>query len=75
MFEQIFNNLTALLLIKAAFLLLTALLFVFLLVVLRQSFAMRSVIDDVGASEVVSTVALINVIVGLSLFVAALVVL
>ena len=75
MLELILNNLTSLLIIKVFLLLLLALLFVFLLVVLKQSFAMKSVVDDTGASETVSAVALLNVVVGFSLFVAALIIL
>lgn len=75
MFELIFTNITGLLIIKVLFLLLLALLFVFLLVVLKQSFAMRQVIDDAGASETVIAVATLNVFVGFSLFVAALIIL
>ena len=75
MIEQILNLLTGLFVIKAAFLLLTGILFIFLLVVLKQSFAMRAVIDDDGASSTINVVALFNVVVGFSIFVADLIVL
>lgn len=75
MIDQFLNISTGLFLIKASFLLLTGIFFVFLIVVLKQSFAMRAVINDDPASSVISSVALFNLFVGFSLFVAALLVL
>ncbi len=75
MIDAIINSLTGLVLIKIGYLILSGLLFVFLLVVLKQAYAMRAVINDEPASSLVNSVALLNIIVGFSLFVAALVVL
>lgn len=75
MIDQLFNIIQGVFLIKISIVLLTALLFVFLLVVLKQSFAMRAVIDDRPASEVLNGIALFNVFVGFSFFIAALIVL
>lgn len=72
MIDQIFNILNGLFLIKISFLLLSGILFIFLLVVLKQSFAMKAVINDDGASTIIDAVAVFNVFVGFSLFVAAL---
>ena len=75
MLEQLINIFQILFLVKIAFLILTGIYLVFLLVVLKQAHAMQTVINDDGASNVVNGVALFNVFVGFSLFVAALVIL
>lgn len=75
MLDIIFNILRGLVLIKIAFLILNGIYLIFLFVVYKQSLAMQRVIDDSQASSVLNSVALFNIIVGISLFVAALVIL
>lgn len=61
--------------IKVIFLLLNGLYLAFLLVVYKQSHAMQNVINDDGASSIVNNLALLNIIIGILLFVTALVIL
>lgn len=75
MIEEILNIINAALIFKVIYLLLSGLLFAFFIVVLKQTFAMRAVIDDKPASEVLNGIALFNVFVGFSIFVAALIIL
>lgn len=75
MIEQILNIINAALIFKVIYLLLSGLLFGFFIVVLKQTFAMRAVIDDKPASELLNGIALFNVFVGFTIFVAALVIL
>lgn len=62
-------------LIKLGFLILNALYIAFLLVVYKQARAMQNVVNDGSASSVVNSVAFLNVIIGILLFVTALVIL
>jgi hypothetical protein len=71
----IFDLLEGFVLLKIAFLILNALYVAFLLVIYKQTHAMNRVVTDSGASTLVNTVALINILLGISLFVAALVIL
>lgn len=74
-FEGIFNILSVLTLIKVTFLIVSGIYVAFLLVVYKQSRAMQAVVNDNGASSLLNLIALLNVFVGISLFVAALVIL
>ncbi|MEK9176153.1 MAG: DUF5657 family protein [Patescibacteria group bacterium] len=74
MLEQI----TALLgdyLLKIGFLILDGFLVVFLFVVYKQALAMRRVINDNGTSGLINIVALANIVIAISIFVAALIIL
>lgn len=62
-------------LIKLGFLILNALYIAFLLIVYKQARAMQNVVNDGAASSVVNSVAFLNVIIGILLFVTALVIL
>ena len=61
-----------LLFIKISFLIVIFMYIVFSLVVLKQTHAMKNVINYIGLSTVIITIAIINVIIGVSIFVAAL---
>lgn len=75
MFEEVFNIISALTLIKITFLIVNGIYVAFLLVVYKQSRAMQAVVNDDGASSLLNTIALLNILIGISLFVAALVIL
>lgn len=75
MLDLIFDLIQGLFLIKIIFLVLTAFYIGFLLVVYKQAHAMQNVVNDDGASGIVNNLALLNIIVGILLFVAALVIL
>lgn len=75
MLELINNLLQGFVLIKIGFLILDGLYIVFLLIVFKQARSMQNVINDGSASSLVDTVALINIIIAICLFVAALVIL
>lgn len=75
MLDLISNLLQGLVLIKIGFLILNGFYIAFLLIVFKQAHAMQNVINDDSASSLVDGVALINIIVGICLFVAALVIL
>ncbi len=70
--NQILNSF---ILFKAAFLILNLILIVFLLVVLQQVFAMSSVITDAFDSGIIRTVAIALLVISVSLFLTALVIL
>lgn len=70
--NQIINSF---ILFKAAFLILNLILIVFLLVVLQQVFAMSSVITDVFDSGIIRTIAIALLVISVSLFLTALVIL
>ncbi|KKQ34516.1 MAG: hypothetical protein US51_C0036G0009 [Microgenomates group bacterium GW2011_GWA2_37_6] len=75
MLDQIFEIFKGLILVKIGFLILNGLYLAFLLVVYKQSRAMQRVVNDGSASSIVNSFALLNVILGILLFVAALVIL
>jgi len=75
MFDQIFDTFSALTLIKVLFLVVNGMYVAFLLVVYKQSRAMQAVVNDGTSSQLLNTIALLNIIIGVSLFVAALIVL
>ena len=75
MLDLISTLLQGFILIKIAFLILNGFYVVFLLIVFKQAHAMQNVINDQGSSSLIDTVALFNIIVGICLFVAALVIL
>lgn len=62
-------------LLKIGFLVLDGFLVVFLFVVYKQAQAMRRVINDNGTSSLINVVALANIVIAISIFVAALVIL
>lgn len=61
--------------VKIIFLVLNGFYIAFLLVVYKQSHAMQNVINDGGASSMVNSIALLNIIAGVLLFVTALIIL
>ena len=63
------------LLTKLSFLIISLLLFIFLLVVFKQVLSLNTIIDDGNDSYVIKAGALILIILGLSLFLTALVIL
>lgn len=73
--EEVFNIISVLTLIKVTFLVVNGIYVGFLLVVYKQSRAMQAVVNDNGASSLLNTVALFNIIVGVLLFVTALIIL
>lgn len=75
MLEILLNIFAGFFLIKIGFLILNGLYIAFLLVVLKQSYAMQRVISDPPASMLINTGAFVGVLLGISLFVAALIVL
>ena len=75
MIDQLLSVINGLFLLKISFLILSGILFVFLLVVLKQAYAMQRVINDDSASSIVNGVALFNLFLGFLFFVTALVVL
>ncbi|GEM_PF-3303064 len=75
MFEEVFNIISALTLIKITFLIVNGFYLAFLLVVYKQSRAMQAVVNDGSSSSLLNSVALFNIIVGILLFVTALIIL
>lgn len=75
MLDLIFNIISALTLIKITFLIVNAIYVIFLLVVFKQARALQAVVNDNGASTLLNTVAFLNILIGISLFVAALIIL
>lgn len=73
--ENLFNAFNGFLLIKLAFLIVIFMYIIFSLVVLKQSYAMKNVINYIGLSAAINTVAIINVLIGILFFVAALIIL
>ena len=62
-------------LLKLGFLLLNGIYIVFLLIVYKQANAMNRVIHDNGASSLINYIALVNIVIGILIFVTALVIL
>jgi len=75
MLNNILNIFQGLILIKIAFLIICALYVVFLFILHNQTKAMERVINDDGASAGLDLISLVNAIAGISLFVAALIIL
>lgn len=75
MLEPLIEIFQGFILIKIGFLILNAMYIAFLYVVYQQSKSMQAIINDNGTSSLINTVALFNLIVGISLFVAALIIL
>lgn len=75
MLEEIFNITQTLTIIKILFLIVNGIYVAFLLVVYKQSKSMQAVVNDGSASSFVSSIAFINIVIGISLFVAALIIL
>lgn len=75
MLNQIFEIFQGFILVKIGFLILSGLYLAFLLVVYKQAHAMQRVVSDGAASSMVNSFALLNLILGILLFVAALVIL
>ena len=73
--ENLFDAFNGLLFIKLAFLIVIFMYLIFSLVVLKQAYAMKNVIDYTGLSASINTVAIINVLIGILFFVAALIIL
>ncbi len=61
--------------IKIAFLVVVFMYVIFTLVVLKQTYAMKNVINYIGLSAAINTVAIINVFIGILFFVTALLIL
>ena len=74
MLETIFNFITQYL-FKIGFLILNGIYIVFLFIVYKQTKALDNVIHDNGASSLINFVALVNIVIGFLIFVAALVIL
>ena len=75
MFDVVFSIISALTLVKVIFLIVNGIYVIFLLVVYKQSRAMQAVVNDDGASTLLNIIALSNIFIGISLFVAALIIL
>lgn len=75
MLDRIFEIFQGFILLKIGFLILSGLYLAFLLVVYKQAHAMQRVVSDGSASSIVNSFALLNVILGILLFVAALIIL
>lgn len=75
MLEQIINLFQFLTILKFAFLLLNLIVIIFLLIVFKQARAMQKVVDDGASSILLNSIALFNVIIGMIIFVAALIIL
>jgi hypothetical protein len=75
MLDTILGLFQGLILVKVGFLIVNALYIAFILVVYKQAKAMQNVIDDAGTSGLIDTVALINIIAGIIIFIAALIIL
>ena len=73
--ENLFDAFNGLLFIKLAFLIVIFMYIIFSLVVLKQAYAMKNVINYIGLSAAINTVAIINVFLGILFFVAALLIL
>lgn len=61
--------------LKIGFLILNGVYIIFLLVILQQVRAMSRVVNDKGASSLINYFALVNIVIGILIFVAALVIL
>lgn len=75
MLEEIFAGIQLLSIVKIGFLILSGIYIAFLLVVYKQARAMQAVVNDGSASGLINAVAILHVVIGISIFVAALIVL
>ncbi len=75
MLEQFINLFQFLTILKFAFLLLNLIVIIFLLIVYKQARAMQKVVDDGASSILLNSIALFSVIIGMIIFVAALIIL
>lgn len=72
---SISQSLTILAGLKIGFLIILSLYFVFILVVFKQITSMDDIINEVHSSAIIKTVAIINIVLAFSLFLAAVVIL
>lgn len=75
MLEILISSINLAIILKIGFLILNVIAIIFLLIVLKQARAMQKVIDDGASSILLNSIALINVIIGVIIFVAALIIL
>ena len=75
MLDLIINFFQFLTILKFAFLLLNLIAIIFLLIVYKQARAMQKVVDDGASSILLNSIAIINAIIGVIIFVAALIIL
>ena len=75
MLDLIFNFFQFLTILKFVFLLLNLIAIIFLLIVYKQARAMQKVVDDGASSILLNSIALINAIIAMIIFVAALIIL
>lgn len=75
MLEQFISLFQFLIILKFAFLLLNLIVIIFLLIVYKQARAMQKVVDDGASSILLNSIALFSVIIGMIIFVAALIIL
>jgi hypothetical protein len=75
MLELLISSINLAIILKIGFLILNVIAIIFLLIVLKQARAMQKVIDDGASSILLNSIALINVIIGVIIFVAALIIL
>lgn len=75
MLDLIFNFFQGFILIKIGLLILSGFYTIFLLVVFKQAHAMQRVINDGITSSLINFIALFNIVIGILLFVAALILL
>lgn len=75
MLDLILNFFQFLTILKFVFLLLNLMAIIFLLIVYKQARAMQKVVDDGASSILLNSIAIINAIIGMIIFVAALIIL
>jgi len=75
MLENLIGILQGLVLVKLGLLIVSALYIAFLLVVLKQSKAMQNVINDTTTSGLIDTIAFSQIVVGIAIFITALIIL
>ncbi len=75
MLDLLFNFFQFLTILKLVFLLLNLIAIIFLLIVYKQARAMQKVVDDGASSILLNLIAIINAIIGMIIFVAALIIL
>ncbi len=75
MLEELFTGIQILSIVKIVFLILSGIYIAFLLVVFKQARAMQAVVNDGSSSSLINTVAILHVAIGISIFVAALIIL
>ncbi len=75
MLDILFNFFQFLTILKFIFLILSLITVIFLLIVYKQARAMQKVVDDGASSILLNSIAIINAIIGVIIFVAALIIL